>query len=282
MELRTRLHSAKSQFREAGISEIDAELLLAHLLGMTRMDLHNSVKVEQRLNEAESADDIFEEFATACARRIAGEPVQYITGVAYFHNITLSVGPGVLVPRPETEDIAESVLTHVRQIPIPVSIVDLGAGSGALAIAIATQAPNTRVVAVEKDPAALIYLKKNIEACDAQISVIEEDVATALQGVKADIVVANPPYIRDGEKLPRDVADFEPAVALFGGPTGMEVPKVFITAAARILKPGGLLLLEHGEDQAESVAEELAADFIGISGHLDHNERARWTSAERR
>jgi len=245
------------------------------------MDLHNSVKVEQRISEAPSIDDLFEEFEHGCQRRLAGEPVQYITGVAHFHNITLNVGPGVLVPRPETEAIVESVLTHVNRTTTPISVVDLGAGSGAIAIAIATQAPHTRVVAVEKDPDAISFLKQNIEACDAQISVIEEDVATALQGVKADIVVANPPYIRDGENLPREVAEFEPAVALFGGPTGMEVPEIFIKAAARILKSGGLLLIEHGEDQAEAISQSLSAEFVGIRGQLDHNGRARWTSAVR-
>lgn len=282
MEIKSLLKDSKSAFRDAGINEVDAELLLAHVLGISRMDLHNSVTVEQRLSEAQSLSDIFDEFENACMRRLAGEPLQYITEVAYFHNVSLIVGPGVLVPRPETEAIAESVLTHLRQIHTPVSIVDLGAGSGALAIAIATQAPNARVVAVENDPAALFYLKKNIEACQAQISVIEEDVATALQGVKADIVVANPPYIRDGAELPREVVEFEPAAALFGGPTGMEVPAIFIDSAARILKAGGLLLIEHGEDQAELISDELARDFIGISKHLDHNGRARWTSAERR
>lgn len=281
MEIRPRLQAAKSRFREAGINEVDAEILFAYLLGVSRMDLHNSVKVEQRIGEAPNVADLFEEFEHGCGRRLAGEPVQYITGVAHFHNVTLKVGPGVLVPRPETEAIAESVLTHVNGSTTPVSVVDLGSGSGALAIAIATQAPHTRVIAVEKDPAALVFLKQNIEACDAQISVIEEDVATALQGVKADIVVANPPYIRDGESLPREVAEFEPAVALFGGPTGMEVPKVFIEAAARILKSGGLLLIEHGEDQADAISDELSAQFIGITGHLDHNGRARWSSAER-
>ena len=282
MELRPRLQSAKMKFREAEINEIDAEILLAHLLGMSRMDLHNSVKVEQRLSEAQSTEDIFDQFDIACQRRLLGEPVQYITGIAHFHNVTLEVGSGVLVPRPETEAIVESVLTHVKQMKTPVSVVDLGAGSGAIAIAIATQALNTRVIAVENDPSALIFLKRNIEASDVSISIVEEDVAVALQGVKADIVVANPPYIRNDQELPPEVANYEPAVALFGGPTGMEVPRIFIAAASRILKGGGLLLIEHADEQAEAVARELSGDFIEIHGHVDHNERPRWTSAERR
>lgn len=282
MKVRTQLQSAKSLFRDAQINEVDAELLLSHLLGITRMDLHNSVKVEQRLSEVESVTDIFDEFVHACQRRLQGEPVQYITGVAYFHNLTLSVGPGVLIPRPETEAIVESILTHLKSVTTPTSVIDLGAGSGALAIAIATQAPITRVVAVENDEAALAYLKKNIEACDAQISVVAESVETALQGVKADIVVANPPYIKEGEILPVDVMKYEPHIALFGGSTGMEIPIMFITAAARLLKTDGLLLLEHGEDQPELIATALSSNFVNIINHRDHNDRPRWTSATRR
>ena len=246
------------------------------------MDLHNSVKVEQRLSEVESVTDIFDEFGHACQRRLQGEPVQYITGVAHFHNLTLSVGPGVLIPRPETEAIVESILTHLKSVTTPTSVIDLGAGSGALAIAIATQAPITRVVAVENDEAALAYLKKNIEACDAQVSVVAESVETALQGVKADIVVANPPYIKESEILPIDVMKYEPHFALFGGSTGMEIPTMFITAAARLLKTDGLLLIEHGEDQPELIATALSSNFVNIINHRDHNDRPRWTSAARR
>ena len=282
MKVRTQLQSAKSLFRDAHINEVDAELLLAHLLGITRMDLHNSVKVEQRLSEVESVTDIFDEFAHSCQRRLQGEPVQYITGVAHFHNLTLSVGPGVLIPRPETEAIVESILTHLKSVTTPTSVIDLGAGSGALAIAIATQAPITRVVAVENDEAALAYLKKNIEACDVQISVVAESVETALQGVKADIVVANPPYIKEGAILPIDVMKYEPHFALFGGSTGMEIPTMFIKAAARLLKTDGLLLIEHGEDQPELIATALSSNFVNIINHRDHNDRPRWTSAARR
>ena len=282
MDVRSQLQNAKLKFRDANINEMDAELLLAHILGISRMDLHNSVKVDQRIGEVDSILDMFADFSHACQRRLQGEPVQYITGIAYFHNLTLSVGPGVLIPRPETEAIVESVLTHLKGVTAPTSVIDLGAGSGALAIAIATEALITRVVAVEKDHQALAYLKKNIEACDAQVSVVAEDVETALQGVKADIVVANPPYIRDGENLPNEVMEYEPHIALFGGNSGMEIPTLFVEAAARLLKAEGLLLIEHGEDQAELIAELLTSKFVNIINHRDHNARPRWTSAVRR
>ncbi len=282
MEVREQLHRAKSQFRTLGVSEVDAEHLFAHILGLSRMDLHNSIKVEKALSDFEDYADIEENFAALCARRASGEPLQYITGVAYFHNLTLEVGPGVLVPRPETELLVESIVTHLKSSTEPTSVIDLGAGSGAIALAIATQIPTAHVVAVENDPEALIWLRKNCESADAQVRIVAEDVATAMMGVKADLVVANPPYIPNDQELPKDVASYEPHAALFGGEGGMEIPRIFIDAAARLLKPGGLFVIEHGEEQAEAITEKLSEDFIAIKDHDDLNHRPRWSSAQRK
>lgn len=282
MEARVQLQKAKRNFRALGISEVDAEHLFAHILGISRMDLHNSIRVEQAISEFEDPMDIEEDFSALCQRRENGEPLQYITGIAYFYNLTLEVGPGVLVPRPETEQLVESILTHLKSSKEPTSVIDLGAGSGAIALAIATQVPTAHVIAVENDAEALIWLRKNCESADVEVRIVAEDVATALMGVKADLVVANPPYIPNDQELPSEVLSHEPHVALFGGDEGMEIPRIFIDSAARLLKPGGLFVMEHGEDQASMVNTKLLEDFVEIKTHMDLSQRPRWSSAIRK
>jgi release factor glutamine methyltransferase len=282
MIIKELLRDAKSQLAESGISEVDAEHLLAHVLGLSRMDLHNSVLVESTLFGIEDKDILEEQFFDLLDRRLNFEPLQYLTGVAGFRYLNIEVGPGVLVPRPESELLVEAVLQHIENLPAPVSVIDLGAGSGALSLAIATEAPTTRVIAVEKSPEALVWLKKNVSVIAENVRVVEGDVADVLPGIKCDVVIANPPYVPDAQPLPRDVAAFEPHVALFGGPTGMEIPKIFITAAARLLKSGGVLVIEHTEEQGPAIADVLAIDFLEIALHDDLVGRPRWTSAVRR
>ena len=281
MDFRGELQRAKGEFRESGYPEVDAELLLAHVLGITRMDLHNTVIVERVLANFEDSDDVLEQFEALCARHLGGEPVQYITGVAYFFDLTLQVGRGVLIPRPETELLVENVLPHLRSLDRATSVIDLGAGSGAIAIAIAAQIPSAHVIAVENDREALVWLRKNIEANDVDVRVVEEDVEDALQGVKADLVVANPPYIPNDQDLPFEVKNYEPHAALFGGKDGMEIPRRFIRAASRLLKDEGILVMEHGEGQASALEAALRGDFTDIRVHNDLNNRPRWTSAQR-
>jgi release factor glutamine methyltransferase len=281
MDVRGELQRAKREFRESGYAEIDAELLLAHVLGITRMELHNTLIVEKVLENFENSDDVFEQFEALCVRRLGGEPVQYITGVAYFCDLTLQVGRGVLIPRPETEMLVENVLPHLRSLNRATSVIDLGAGSGAIAIAIATQIPSAHVIAVENEPEALVWLRKNIAANDVDVRVVAEDVSDALQGVKADLVVANPPYIPNDQDLPFEVKNYEPHMALFGGKDGMEIPRRFISAGSRLLKDGGILVMEHGEEQASAVEQALIEDFTDIRVHHDLNNRPRWTSAQR-
>jgi release factor glutamine methyltransferase len=246
------------------------------------MDLHNPVLIESTLATIGDLDVIEEQFFTLLDRRLNHEPLQYLTGVAPFRYLEIEVGPGVLVPRPESELLVEAVLQHIANLPAPVSVIDLGAGSGALSLAIATEAPTARVIAVEKSPEALVWLKKNVSVIAQNVRVVEGDVADVLPGVKCDVVIANPPYIPDSQTLPRDVAGFEPHIALFGGPTGMELPRIFIQAAARLLKPAGVLVIEHTEEQAIAIAGELAVDFEDIAVHDDLVGRPRWTSAVRR
>lgn len=276
------LRGGKEQLATAGFPEVEAEHLLAHTLGLSRMDLHNPLTVENALAAIGDMTIVEETFWKLLDRRCAHEPLQYLTGVAYFRHLELKVGPGVLVPRPESELLVEAVLTHIEKLSGAVSVVDLGSGSGALALAIATEAPHTHVVAVEKSAEAIHWLKENVSFIDEKVRILESDVATALEGVKCDVVIANPPYIPDSQELPRDVADHEPAVALFGGADGMKSPRLFISTAGRLLKQGGFLAIEHHEDQGGAIADVLTADFTDILLHQDLTGRPRFTTAVRR
>ena len=276
------LRGGKEQLSAAGFAEVEAEHLLAHTLGLTRMDLHNPLTVENALTAIGDISIVEETFWKLLDRRCANEPLQYLTGVAYFRHLEIKVGPGVLVPRPESELLVESVLTHIEKLSGAVSVVDLGAGSGALALAIATEAPNTHVIAVEKSAEAIYWLKENVSFIDEKVRIVESDVSTALDGVKCDVVIANPPYIADGQELPADVREHEPAIALFGGADGMKAPRLFIAASARLLKPGGFLAIEHHESQGDEIAAVLNIDFQDILLHQDLTGRPRFTTAVRR
>jgi release factor glutamine methyltransferase len=176
----------------------------------------------------------------------------------------------------------QSVLDHCEKLTGIISVVDLGSGSGALALAISTENPRTRVIAVEKDPAAIEWLKKNVSHINEQVRIVESDVVDALEGVTCDVVIANPPYVPDSQELPRDVAEHEPSIALFGGPTGLDIPGRFIDTAARLLKPGGFFALEHTEDQGPALKELLSENFKDILCHLDLTARPRYTTAVRK
>jgi release factor glutamine methyltransferase len=270
------LRAAKEQLATKDINPVDAELLLAHAAHVTRMDLHSKA--------IEFTTQIREDFQGFIKERLDGRPTQYIIGEAAFRYLDLEVGEGVLIPRPETEMLVDEVLHNLNKYDETVSIVDLGSGSGAIAIALQTETAGKKkvaVIAVEKSKEALPWLHKNIAKYDLPIRVIEEDVQTALEGIKCDIVVANPPYIPNAEVLPEDVTK-EPAIALLGGPDGMDVPRLFIEAAARLLKAGGLLAIEHHEDQGSVMNQSLSADFTNIRLHNDLNDRPRFTTAVRK
>jgi len=283
-EIKQILRSAKERLSSAGINEVDAEHLFAYVVGISRMDLHNPIKLEEALKSLGDFGVIEDTFAKLISRRANHEPLQYLTGIAYFRHLEIEVGPGVLVPRPESELLVDTVLTHIENLSDragEISVIDLGAGSGALALAIATEAPKSRVIAVEKSPEAIYWLKKNVAAISENVRVVESDVTDALPGIKCDIVIANPPYIPDSQPLPRDVAEHEPGIALYGGVTGIEIPALFIAAASRLLKSGGVLAIEHTEVQGADIASLLGKDFIEVTLHKDLTDRPRWTSAVR-
>ena len=194
MNFKEFLAAGKEQLSAVGIDPLDAEHLMAYVLGISRIDLHNPVIVEDRLAGFEDMTIVEETFWKLLDARAAHQPLQYLTGVAYFRYLDIQVGPGVLVPRPESELLVQSVLDHCQKLPGIISVVDLGSGSGALALAISTENPRTRVIAVEKDPAAIEWLKKNVSQINEQVRIVESDVVDALEGVTCDVVIANPPY----------------------------------------------------------------------------------------
>ena len=272
------LDFGKAELATEEISPVDAELILAHFLGIDRMELHTkAIDIEDEL--------VIDSFKNAIAERLTGKPTQYITGSAPFRYLEYEVGPGVLIPRPETEVMVDEVLHQISSMPDPISIVDLGAGAGGISIALATETHGKKevhVIAVEKSKDALVWLRKNIQKHEVNIRVIEDSAANALQGIKCDVVVANPPYLPDGQPIPQEL-NFEPDMALFGGPgDGMRDPIEFIQAAARLLKSGGLLAMEHNEVQSPLLKKILETDFENIATYQDLNERPRFTTARRK
>ena len=284
--LKDALRSARARFETANIASVDAELLLAHVLGVERMALH-AQQFQLTLEQLE----LFEELVSA---RLSGTPTQYLTGEAPFRYLTFSVGPGVLIPRPETELVVDAAMVEIERLKSAlhattqaVSIIDLGAGTGAISISIAHESRQrslpVQVVAVEKSELALDWLKKNIARHDVDVRVIHGDVRDALEGVKCDIVVANPPYVPASVDIPKLVRENEPALALFGGDEdGLEIPRIFIAAATRMLKPHGLLILEHFENQSQALEQVLLPDYSHIAHYTDLNQRPRWLTARRK
>jgi release factor glutamine methyltransferase len=260
--------------------DVDAELLVGHVLGIGR----GQVQAKAVTETAVSAEDTVEIFGLV-ERRAAREPLQHITGVAPFRSIELAVGPGVFVPRPETELVAQYAIDSLAASASPSPIgVDLGTGSGAIALAMATEVQHSRVFGVENSPLAFIWTKQNFRAIapeNARAVFIDlADALPELDGTVA-VVISNPPYIPLGA-IPRDpeVRLFDPEHALYGGEDGLDVVRTVSTTAARLLHRGGTLVLEHGELQGAAIAELLRADgWAAVATHKDLLGRDRATTA---
>lgn len=260
---------------------VDAELLLAHVLGLGRGQLAVKAMTGALLSDADETV-----FLALVERRAAREPLQHLTGLAPFRSLELHVGPGVFVPRPETEGVAQIAIDALaaRAEPEPIAI-DLGTGSGALALALATEVPRARVYAVELSPEAAVWTRRNIEATGARVTLVEGDLGTALPELDGtvSVVVSNPPYIPVG-MVPRDpeVRLHDPALALYGGADGLDVVRSLSLRALRLLVPGGTLVIEHGQEQGPAIRELLTRDgWRGAATHPDLTRRDRTTTALR-
>jgi release factor glutamine methyltransferase len=240
--------------------EADAELLVAHVLGLSRGQLQASAVVGSQ-PDAEQRHAVLE----LVERRAAREPLQHLTGRAPFRALELTVGPGVFVPRPETEYVAQVAIDALLAVPggSP-RAADLGTGSGAIALALATEVPHAEVVAVENSPRAFIWARENARLVGARnLRLVFADLRDALPDLDGtlDVVVSNPPYIPLGA-IPRDpeVRLHDPEVALYGGADGLEVVRAVSATARRLLRAGGTLVLEHGETQGADIRSLLSAD----------------------
>ncbi|MBX3194498.1 MAG: peptide chain release factor N(5)-glutamine methyltransferase [Microbacteriaceae bacterium] len=271
---------AQAALAEAGVPtpDADAELLIGHVLGMSRGQVQAAT-----VTDAAVADDLAARVLELVARRSAREPLQHLTGRAAFRALELHVGPGVFVPRPETELTAQLAIDALLAVPVPSPIaVDLGTGSGAIALALATEVPHARVVAVERSPDALAWARRNTEGV-ANLTLVHGDLADALPEMDGtvDVVVSNPPYIPD-DSVPVDpeVRLHDPAEALYGGADGLDAVRALSKRAGLLLRPGGTLVLEHGERQGSAIRALLAADaWRAPATHPDLLARPRVTTA---
>lgn len=252
MTVREALDGAARQLEQAGVENGrgEAELLLGRLLSVARADLY--------LRGAEELDTgAARTLGLWLLRRAGGEPVQYVVGEAAYRDLVLAVGPGVFIPRPETELLVDETLAFLEGVVRP-RVLECCTGSGAIGLAIASERPDATVVLTELSPRAMAFAARNrarLEgAVSARVHLVLCDLAGALSG-PFDALIANPPYVAESERplLPRDVLDHEPALALFAAEEGLGTIVRLIDDGARLVRPGGLVALELGEGQGDTV-----------------------------
>ena len=260
MKVREALATATQALSPASDTpRLDAELLLAHALGISREAL--------LLNRMDSESPLA--FDALVARRAAGEPVAYITGTRAFWTIALKVGPGVLIPRPDSETLIEAAVAHFAERP-PRTVLDLGTGPGTLLLAALAQWPEARGLGIDASEAALAYARDNA----ASLGLADRarfrtgDWAEGLDE-RFDLILCNPPYVERGADLPRDVADWEPHRALFAAADGLGEIRRIAPDLPRLLAPGGLACIEIGAGQAEAASSLFEAQGFAVAHHRD-------------
>lgn len=265
---------ATERLAAAGVdsARYDAEELAAHLLGVRRGALATQTAIDPV------------PYGELVERRVQREPLQHLTGVAGFRYLDIQVGPGALVPRPETELVAGAAIDAARAVtgrsPI---VVDLGTGTGAIALAVASEVPGARVHAVEPSAEAMAWAERNVAASGVALELHRATAAQALPQLDGavDVVVSNPPYLPDGTTIGPEV-QHDPAAALWGGPEGLDVVREVVAAAARLLRPGGVLVVEHDPRHAPAVLSLLSTpEWTGAQTFRDLTGRDRYATARR-
>ena len=273
--LRQVIDAAAVALAEAGVGSprTDAELLAAHAAGIDRT----------RLAITEASPEFFDRYDDLVAQRAQRVPLQHLTGTAAFGPVTVHVGPGVFIPRPETESMLEWALA--QPLSQNAVIVDLCTGSGALALALSNHWPDARIIAVDDSEDALDYARRNVAGTPVELiraDVTRQALLSELHG-GVDLVVANPPYIPDGAILEPEVAEHDPAHALFGGPDGMTVINAIVELAAGWLRDGGRCAVEHDDTTSELTVEAFTRTgrFDDVTARQDLTGRPRFVTAVR-
>jgi release factor glutamine methyltransferase len=281
--LRLALLEAERVLAEAGVASprVDAEVLAAHVVGVERGRLMMAPLVDP---------PVIEEYRRLVARRGAREPLQHLLGSAVLGPVAVAVGPGVFTPRPETELLLEWGLKAVAAVPSPL-VVDLCTGSGALALAVAASRPDATVHAVEADPGALSWARRNIAShVDAGGTAVAlhaadvrwPDLLPELES-RVDLVLCNPPYVPDGTPVPPEVAGWDPPCAVFAGPDGLEIIRAVVAASAALLRHDGRLAIEHDDTHGDTVPALLRRRRVltDVEEHRDLAGRPRFVTARR-
>ena len=282
--LRTAVSAATTTLADAGVDspQHDARALAVHVLGLARL---SDLLLVDRMDDAQSVA-----FDDLVARRAARVPLQHLTGSVGFRYLELEVGPGVFVPRPETESVVQWAVDALAAGGVPEPLcADLCAGSGAIALALADEVPGATVHAVERDPEALAWARRNaanrMRAGDPEVHLHLGSAEDALPGFDGtlDLVISNPPYVATTEAhLPDpEVVDHDPKIALFAGEDGLDVVRLVEQAARRLLKPGGLVVVEHSDGQGRTAPAlfEQAGGWSEVADHQDLLGRDRFVTA---
>lgn len=278
------LRAATARLADAGVDSPrhDARALAVHVLGLQRP---GDLPAVPCLDDEQAG-----RFEALVDRRAQRVPLQHLTGTVGFRHLDLAVGPGVFVPRPETECVVQWVVDTLREVADPV-VVDLCSGSGVIALAVAQEVPAATVHAVERDPVALAWARRNAAgratAGDRPVHLHQGDAGDCLPALdgQVDVVVSNPPYVAEAERalLDPEVGDHDPQAALFAGPDGLDVVRLVERAARRLLRPGGWVVVEHSDRQGRSAPElfERAGGWADVHDHADLTGRDRFVTARR-
>jgi release factor glutamine methyltransferase len=267
------LEQATTDLEAGGVASPrhDAEMLLSHVTGVPRMMLLGSARLDGKQKET------FEAMVAARARRV---PLQHLTGSTGFRYVDLEVGPGVFVPRPETEVLAGWAIDHARALDAPV-VVELCAGAGAISLSVVHEVPGATVHAVELDEPAFEWAQRNLAGTGVDLRL--GDMADAFGDLDGtiDVVVANPPYIPldAWESVAPEARDHDPALALWSGDDGLDAMRVVEDVAWRLLKPGGVVGAEHADVQGESAPAVFGARWSAVRDHTDLADRPRFVTA---